>query len=922
MRDWNPIILNTITTPLLSVLCLSLIRWQYDVLLFHTLAELFSVIVGILMMVIVWNTRSFTQNNFYLYLGIGYFWIAILDAWHAFTFTEMPFFDIINTEVTLHFWIYTRLIEALLLLTALLFIKIRLNARLMMYLGAGLTLLVVWASFTLNEPVLITSEGLTAFKVNTEYFIIFLLTIAFFAYIRLREHLAPKVFYFLLASLILTIFAELSFTLYTDFHGHAFVAGHLFKFLSFWMIYQAIVQTTLIEPFTALAASSSSYNAIPHPAVIVDNQCMISQINRAAEEYIGKPSHHLIHKPVHEFFHPDNVAEENCELCQAIKQGRSMHSYFAPFSEKAQWFLVSLAPIKAGDNTSGMVQLLTDITEQIRTKDRIRTLSQAVEQSPISVIITDTNSKIEYVNRAFEKITGYSSAEVIGENPSLLQSGKTPAYIYKEMWQTIESGKSWQGELVNIRKNGEIFYEQANIAPVYDESGTICHYLAFKEDITLRKQQEERMLHQAHFDALTDLPNRFLALDRLTQLLNEAQRKNEKVAVLFLDLDDFKKVNDSLGHETGDKLLIEASERLRSVARSGDTVGRLGGDEFIVLLGGLADAADARPVAENLLNRFRDAFKINGRELILTISLGIAIFPEDGDNTSELLRNADSAMYHSKNLGRNTYSYFTDAMNREVSRRLALEEQIHGALDRDEFTVLYQPQIEISSGKIIGAEALLRWHNPALGDVSPNEFIPIAEQTGMIVLLGKFVLMEALGTVAKWQQEHDPKLRIAVNLSPLQFRDPELVGFIEKTIKQAGLTGKSLELEITEGVLMSGHSYIDDALAALHNLGISLAMDDFGVGYSSLSYLRNYPFDVLKIDRSFVNDISEDRADRELISAAIAMAHSLNLKVVAEGVETEEQLAYLKQLNCDYGQGYLFGKPGPAEKITEMLNSI
>jgi diguanylate cyclase (GGDEF)-like protein/PAS domain S-box-containing protein len=537
-------------------------------------------------------------------------------------------------------------------------------------------------------------------------------------------------------------------------------------------------------------------------------------------------------------------------------------------------------------------------------------------------MITDTDAKIEYINSAFEKITGYSAEEVIGLNPRLLESDKTPKSHYQSLWQTITAGHQWQGELQSRKKNGEIFWEHVHFAPVIDDTGTIRHYLAVKEDITRRKQQEEQILRQAHFDTLTELPNRFLSLDRLSQLISEARRNDELVAILFLDLDDFKKINDSLGHETGDKLLVEVAERLSNMLRAEDTVGRLGGDEFIVLLGGLTDAVGVQHIADSLLNRFRDAFTIDGRELMLTISIGIAIFPEDGNSVSDLLRNADSAMYHSKELGRNTYSYFTDAMNRDVSRQLAIEEQLHGALDRGEFNICYQPQVDINSRKIIGTEALLRWCNPALGNVSPLEFIPIAEQTGLIVPLGRFVLNEALDVTACWQKEYNPKMRVAINLSPRQFRDPDLISCIQKAIRQSGVSSSFLELEITEGVLMSGHAYINDALVALNDMGVSIAMDDFGTGYSSLSYLRNYPFNVLKVDKSFVRDITDDSADWELINAIVAMAHGLNLKVVAEGVETEEQFNSLKELGCDCAQGLLFSEPVSMDQMTEMLKNV
>jgi len=450
-----------------------------------------------------------------------------------------------------------------------------------------------------------------------------------------------------------------------------------------------------------------------------------------------------------------------------------------------------------------------------------------------------------------------------------------------------------------------------------DELGNLTE--AFNEMYKEVRDRSRELSQKAHFDTLTKLPNRFLSLDRLSQLLSEAERSNGMVAAMFLDLDDFKRINDSLGHETGDKLLLETGERLSKVVRAGDTIGRLGGDEFIVLLGGLREGANAGLVAESLLNEFRIPFKIEGRELMLTASIGIAIYPPDGKNCSELIRNADSAMYHSKREGRNTYSYYSEAMNREVSRRLELEEQIHGALVRDEFSLAYQPQIDINSGRITGVEALLRWSNPALGTISPVEFIPIAEQTGLIVPIGQYVLLESLALVKRIQQNVDPGFQVSVNLSPRQFQDPTLVNFVANALRRTSVAGACLSLEITEGVLMTGHRDVDDALSKFAELGIKMSMDDFGTGYSSLSYLRRYPFATLKIDRSFINDITVSSAGRELIKATVTMAHALNLSVVAEGVETDEQLTFLKFLGCDNAQGYLLSKPLPEKELFGLL---
>jgi diguanylate cyclase (GGDEF)-like protein len=436
-----------------------------------------------------------------------------------------------------------------------------------------------------------------------------------------------------------------------------------------------------------------------------------------------------------------------------------------------------------------------------------------------------------------------------------------------------------------------------------------------QRELAERQMAEEQVFHQAHYDALTDLPNRFLSLDRLEHMLSEARRDASKVAVLFLDLDDFKKINDSLGHHLGDRVLVECARRLRQTVRSGDSVGRLGGDEFIILLGRINDDDHTSAISESLLNSLREAFVLDEREFVLTTCIGIALYPQDGEGPAALLRNAETAMYHAKQQGHNSYAYFTEEMNLGVARRLQLEEQMHGALPRGEFCVNYQAQIDVASRQLVGFEALLRWHNPQLGDVFPDEFIPIAEQTGLILPIGEFVLNQALLDLKQLQTRSGRPLSMAINLSPRQFRDPLLLDKIEQAIATAGVRREQVELEITEGVLMSGHKQVGQALEALSRSGVRIAMDDFGTGYSSLSYLRRYPFHTLKIDREFVFDMIEDEADRELVNATIAMAQALGLKVVGEGVETEQHLALLAQQGCDYAQGYLFGKPAPLEKL-------
>lgn len=579
--------------------------------------------------------------------------------------------------------------------------------------------------------------------------------------------------------------------------------------------------------------------------------------------------------------------------------------------------MVSFPVAKDREAARSVAITLVDLTEHNRREARLRTLYQAVEQSPVSVMVTDPLGAIEYVNGTFERQSGYRADALIGSNALELYSQSRSDVSLKEVLVSLRENQHWEGEIENINKAGDIVWEAVKVAPVVDTSGTASHYLILNEDITLRKEYEDRILHQARFDQLTGLPNRLNMLERLRSMRKDAERKGQSLAVLFLDLDDFKKVNDTLGHEFGDKLLMKAAQRLRNAVGETQAVGRLGGDEFIVLLATSGETDAIEPLLAQLLAAFQTPFNLGQREITLTASIGVATYPNDGQSCSELLRNADSAMYYSKRQGRNTYTFFNHNMGKEVYQRLLLEEQMLGALSRGEFELHFQPQVCLVSGKMSGVEALLRWTNPVLGAVGPDLFIPIAEESGQIVPIGKFVITEALSAAQAWQQQ-GLDLRVAVNLSPRQFRDENLTQFILDELNRFELAASVLELEITEGLLLSGHPGVSDALTQLSDAGVSIAMDDFGTGYSSLSYLRRYPFDLLKIDRSFIRDLMLDSADQELVSAAISMAHGLGLSVLAEGVETEAQWARLKAMGCDAIQGFVFSKPIPRDALTRL----
>lgn len=600
-------------------------------------------------------------------------------------------------------------------------------------------------------------------------------------------------------------------------------------------------------------------------------------------------------------------------------------------------------------------QLIKDLEEEIENRESVieeRTLELAEKNSALRKEIGER----ELAESALRKSEERFELAMLGANEGLFDWNlKTNEIYYSPRWKSMlgyadqelpndfstwedlvdEHGRQRSWEMLNDyihgkRDNFHIEFKMRHKDGYWvdilsrafllrDAKGEAIRTVGTHVDISEKKRQEARILRQAHYDGLTGLPNRFLALDRLAQLIKEAARDSNKIAILFLDLDGFKRVNDTLGHDIGDRLLVQAAERLQSAVREGDSVCRLGGDEFVVLLRNLTELNDASTVASNLNSQFSHPFNLEERELVVTTSIGIAVYPNDGVTPTELLRNADTAMYHSKEQGRNTFNFFTQEMNINVSRSLEVEEQLLTALERDEFSVLYQPVIDLQSRRIVSAEALLRWNNPVLGMISPDEFIPIAEQTGAIVSLGRYVLQQAIENARHWQKALDKEFQVAINLSPRQLRDAGLINFIHTLLQRNELEPDAIVLEVTEGVLMSGQQDIEQALMRLHKAGISLAMDDFGTGYSSLSYLRKYPFDVLKVDRTFVSDITDDPADCELVTASVLMAHGLGLKVVAEGVETESQLKLLREIHCEYAQGYLFSRPIDAEAFTNLL---
>ena len=675
------------------------------------------------------------------------------------------------------------------------------------------------------------------------------------------------------------------------------------------------------ETFKQLHLLASALEASADSIVITDIDGTILWANPAMTRLSGYKYTELIGKTPNLWNSVTNDSGFFDDLWETILSGKTWQNEIINRKKNGEEYLEDqtiTSVLNERGEISHFVSIKRDITARKESDAKNLQAAQVFEHSIEGILICDSQNNIIRVNPAFTKITGYNEHDIIGKKPSILKSGKHEPAFFADMWNALDSNGVWQGEVWNRRKNGEIYPELLTISTLKDTSDSIVEYIAIFADITDRKQDAEQIRKLAFYDSLTNLPNRALSHETLKNELARNRPENELIGILNIDIDRFFNINDTMGHDAGDQLLQIIARRILRCNKEMDQTARISSDEFTVICSDISSPNQLAEKAQKILDSISEPIMLNKQEVFITASIGISIAPTDGDNDAILFRFAESARNHAKREG-NSFQFFNDEMNTQGFEQLVMKSSLRRALERDEFLLYYQPQIDIKSGKIVGAESLIRWMHPDLGLVAPNKFIPILEETGLISEVGEWILRTACQQNKQWQEQGLPAIQIAVNLSPRQFRQKNLLSSIEQTLSDTKLSAKWLELEVTESSIMDNPEEVAVTLKSLHELGIKLAIDDFGTGYSSLSYLKMFPIDVLKIDRSFIRDITFDKDDETIVKTIISMGHNLGLKIIAEGVELQEQLDIIKQYQCEWYQGFYLSKPLPADEFEKLL---
>ena len=910
---------------------------------FHTVVEMFAVVVAMLIFVTGYRSLLSVRKGAVVVLGVAFFGVGLLDLLHTLSYAGMPSAVTANSpQKSIFFWLAARMLAATVLLAYALLpavvdfnlLKKRLALAMMLAVVGALGYVgLLWPD--LVPALFIQGQGLTPLKIGIEWLIVIVNLVTIAVLWRRRQELIQECVMALGFAAALSAVSELFFTQLgiADQDG-ANVLGHLYKVAAYLYLFHATFNEALRRPLERMEAQTIReklvLNSAPDGVLWVDQHGQILMTNPAMETLTGYSMNQLVGQNV-DIFLPAHLS---------ARHAQSMRGYFNVPDTRAMGAANlqllrrdgQMVPVDISlsywedERARHAIAYIRDLTERKQAEAELRIAAAAFE-SQEGMMITDSDSVILKVNRAFTKITGYTAEEAVGQTPHLLSSGQHDTDFYREMWKTINRTGGWQGEVWDRRKNGELYQKWLAISAVRGDDDTVTHYVGMHQDITERKKAEEKIHELAFFDQLTGLPNRTLLLDRLKQAVAASSRSGSHGALLFIDLDDFKTLNDTLGHDVGDILLRQVAQRLTLCVREGDTVARFGGDEFVVVLLGLStsteDAASAiESVAEKILTSFNEVHQLGDVAHHNTASIGVTLFKDGGASVDDLMKQADLAMYKSKKAGRNLVSFFDPTLEFAVKDRAALENDLRQALAQNQFVLHYQAQV-VDAGRVTGAEVLVRWQHPQRGIVSPADFISLAEETGLILPLGHWVLKTACAQLAAWAARPEmAHLTVAVNVSARQFHHKDFVEQVLAILDDTGANPQRLKLELTESLLVSNINQIIEKMFTLKAKGVGFSLDDFGTGYSSLSYLKRLPLDQLKIDQSFVNDVLSDPNDASIAQTIIALAKSLGLGVIAEGVETAAQRDFLANSGCHAYQGYFFSRPLPLEEFEAFVRRV
>jgi|GEM_PF-641587 len=913
---------------------------HYPVL--HTLVEIPAIVIAAMVFGIGWNAYDENRPLALPILACGFLTVGLLDLMHVLSYQGMPdFVTPNNPEKAINFWLAARYAAAIALAAAALLPWY--PADLPWFRHILLTGCLTFASFIIWFGVFqeehwprtfLPGHGLTPFKVKAEYALACIyLTITLVLLYRLRRP-QPIVLAYLMGAAAITALSELFFSFYQSVNDLYNFVGHAYKAIAYFLVYRGIFVEGVHEPYLRLQASREALRKsearfqdllefAPDGLLLADSACRLVIANVKAETIFGYLRTELIGQSV------EVLIPAMCEERQLGHWGAPHDGQRSPSVVKEVWGKRKDGSDFPAEVTLGQLHtehgLMTivavrDITRRKQREEERNRLVAILEETSDFIGIADADHRLIYINQAGRAMVGIGATEDIA---SVRIEQLHPREIFKALSTggLVEAERAgiWRGETEMVNRSGQTIPLSQVIIAHKGADDRVAYWSTVARDIAEQKQYEAMLKFQATHDHLTTLPNRFLFRERLERAMLRAQRAGGLVAVFLVDLDDFKDVNDTLGHDIGDELVKLIGARLKGALRKEDTVARLGGDEFAVLLPHVDDALSAGRMAQAMLDVIAQPCLIENHYIFIGASIGITLYPNDGNDVHGLLRNADMAMYKAKDEGRRSFRFYAAEMDARLRERLEIVNDLRKALDRNEFTLHYQPRVNLATGRICGVEALIRWQHPEKGSIMPGKFIPIAEETGLIIPIGEWVFRTACAQAKAWCDKGLPFNRMAVNLSARQFAQPDLVEVVAAIVEQTGLPPQMLELEITESMLMRDQSMATTVLDRLKQVGVFLAVDDFGTGYSSLNYLKQFPLDYLKIDRSFVRDLIEDPDDARIVEAIIALAHSLDLGVIGEGVETTEQIEFLRTRHCDEMQGYYFSKPASADEIEALL---